>query len=81
MYIHVLHTLNRVIQTKLTINNQKHEKEQPWIKFPHQSYSSQGPSLMRERSFAQAIGPRLGETTNREPCKTRELSLRRALLA
>ena len=26
MYIHIHHTLNKVIQTKLTIINQKHEK-------------------------------------------------------
>jgi len=81
MHIHILHTLNRVIQTKLTINNQKHGKEQPWSKFMHQSRSSQGPSLRRKRSFAQATGPRLDETTNRESCKIREFSLGRVLLA
>jgi len=26
MHIRILHTLNRITQTKLTINNQKHEK-------------------------------------------------------
>ncbi|QCD83241.1 hypothetical protein DEO72_LG2g3584 [Vigna unguiculata] len=49
--------------------------------FPRQSRSSQGLSLRRKRSFAQATGPRLGETVNREPCKTREFSLRQSLLA
>jgi len=49
--------------------------------FSRQSRSSQGLSLKRKGSFAQAIGPRLSEAVNREPCKTREFSLRRALLA
>ncbi|QCD96373.1 hypothetical protein DEO72_LG6g1075 [Vigna unguiculata] len=43
------------------------DKEQPWSKFSHQSRSSQGPSLRRKRSFTQATGPHLGETSNREP--------------
>jgi len=29
-------------------------------------------------SLAQATGSRLGETVNREPCETREFSLKRA---
>jgi len=42
---------------------------------------AQGPSLRKKRSFAQATGPRLDETANREPCKIRESSLRQVLLA
>ncbi|QCD93477.1 hypothetical protein DEO72_LG5g1552 [Vigna unguiculata] len=34
----------------------------------HQPRSSQEPSLRRKGSFAQAVGPRLGKTTNSEGC-------------
>jgi len=47
MHIHILHTLNRVIQTKLTINNQKHEK------------NSHGANSCT--SLAQAKDPRSGK--------------------
>ena len=80
MHIHILHTLNRILQSII----------QPTTKKWKRTAIEQVPTLVslkpwtllrRKELFAQATGHRLGEIANKEHCRFHEFSLGQDLLS